>query len=343
MEILKKTYDSRTSLYSLELINSYFHDNRFDFKLDCQRGTVWTEEQEQNLIDTLVCGERIPEIHAIKDDTSNIFQIADGKQRLTTLLKFMNDKIAWKKKYADIAFHKDIFKDNINHIYFSQLPVEYRNFINSTEITFAVYKNMTYKAITKLFRKLNAGTPLTGFQKGMATNVLLRKNFSNQLLEHPVIPKIFSKNAICTNKAESYLIGLLVLMLAFDKNKELTPVDITDRIVFSKHNFYFPNVVNPSDDIADQWSYILDIKAKQVSRLFDILNSIDKDNIIVNNKGQFIFPLLYAYAYNFSDKEFIDLYLKMQNVSPNDLNLGGSQYVYSAIVKWFDYINKNLI
>lgn len=338
-----KTYDASTKLYSLELINSYYHDNRLDFDLDCQRGTVWTEEQEQNLIDTLMCGERIPEIHTIKEDTSSIFQIADGKQRLTTLLKFLNNKIPWKKKYADVSFYKDIFKDGTTQVYFTNLPLEYQNFINSTEITFAVYKNMTYKAIVKLFRKLNAGTPLTGFQKGMAENALIRNHFSLKLLEHRSIPKIFSENAIASNKAESYFIGLLVLMLAFDSHQELIPVDITDKTVFSKNNPYFPDVANRSNEQIEAWVHTLNTKVSQITKLLNMLDSIDNKNITVANKGQFIFPMLYGYAYNLPKEEFVKLYLKMLEISPKDVKVGNNQYVYSSIVKWFDYIDENLL
>ena len=103
-------------------IQTYNQQNRLDFNLDCQRGYVWTDSQKQSLIDTLVFQERIPEIHAIKEDSSPIFHIADGKQRLSTILSYLNNELAWKKSSADISF-KYLFGKK-DKLYFSELPTE---------------------------------------------------------------------------------------------------------------------------------------------------------------------------------------------------------------------------
>lgn len=51
---------------------------------------------------------------------------------------------------------------------FSELPENFKNMILSTEISLALYQNMTPTSTTKLFRKLNNGTALGEFQKGVS-------------------------------------------------------------------------------------------------------------------------------------------------------------------------------
>jgi hypothetical protein len=60
-----------------------------------QRGLVWTLLQKQSLIETILKDIRIPPISVcvlknIKDE--EIYQIIDGKQRLTTILSFANNE-----------------------------------------------------------------------------------------------------------------------------------------------------------------------------------------------------------------------------------------------------------
>lgn len=336
-----KTYDSTTKLYALEQINFYYHDNRLNFNLDCQRGTVWTESQKQDLIDTLMCDERIPEVHVIKEDNKNIFEIADGKQRLTTLLDFINNQLIWKAKYADPAF-LFLFGDS-KEISFDCLPIEYQNSILSTEITFATYKNMTNKAITKLFRKLNSGTPLSAFQKGMAENISLRKEFSMPLLSHPAIQKIFSENKIKKDNAEADLVGLLAMMLACDKYQAITPIDITDGHLFdyNKNDLFFHITNISSEDEYNEWAAKLTDKSRVIIKYLDILNKYF--DVYTRSKAQFIFPILYAYYFDMSEKEFMTLFYKMKSIQPKDIIGGGAQYVTSSNKKWIDLINNKLL
>ena len=86
MDIPISTYNFKNIDYDLEQILSFFKSNRIDTDLDCQRGYVWTSEQKQQLIDTLINRERIPEFHVIKEMEESIYHFADGKQRITTIL-----------------------------------------------------------------------------------------------------------------------------------------------------------------------------------------------------------------------------------------------------------------
>ncbi|AFF28115.1 gp117 [Sphingomonas phage PAU] len=76
------------------------------FGVPLQRTVVWKEYQKQELILTLLKGQEIPEIYAIcqchYDKSDKVYQIIDGKQRLTTILDFMENKFP-------IQFGNDLF------------------------------------------------------------------------------------------------------------------------------------------------------------------------------------------------------------------------------------------
>ena len=54
MDIPLSTYSFKNVGYNLESILLFYQSNRIDTDLDCHRGYVWTSEQKQQLIDTLI-------------------------------------------------------------------------------------------------------------------------------------------------------------------------------------------------------------------------------------------------------------------------------------------------
>ena len=62
----------------------------------------------------------------------------------------------------------------------------------------------------------------------------------------------------------------------------------------------------------------------------------------VKNKGQFIFPFLYAYYYELEDKDFIDLFLKVSHIPVLEVTQT-SNYTKLNIERWVNYIDTNLL
>ena len=60
-----------------------------------QRGSVWTREQEQFLIDTLIKSLDIPKLYFwdVKNEGVYDYSVVDGQQRLTTIFRFLNNEL----------------------------------------------------------------------------------------------------------------------------------------------------------------------------------------------------------------------------------------------------------
>ncbi len=91
---LKRQYD----MHRIQLSPSY------------QRGNVWRKKQQSELIESILMGIPLPLMYFFQDN-SGIKQVVDGKQRLTALFDFMNNKFA----LADLPIMSELkgkkFKD----------------------------------------------------------------------------------------------------------------------------------------------------------------------------------------------------------------------------------------
>ena len=105
------------SISDLTRGNYYIFD--FDIKLkngkNLQRDLVWTLQQKQELIISILKNVQLPPIYTVlykedrqntKDTNHHIFKIVDGKQRLSTALSFHNNEFP-----IEIDGHEYYFKD----------------------------------------------------------------------------------------------------------------------------------------------------------------------------------------------------------------------------------------
>ena len=176
----------KTTCYNIEYIYNLYLQKRINLDLDVQRCYLWNDDKQQNLWDTLLTGFRIPEIHAII--SGNRYDIIDGKQRLTTIFKILDDQIPFYKRDIDESLLY-LFPKNVNKIVFSQLPEEIQIKIKNTELSIAEYTNLSADSedYAILFRKINSGQPLSEIAKGLSRNIHIRTHFTNLLIDHPTL------------------------------------------------------------------------------------------------------------------------------------------------------------
>lgn len=84
-----------------------------NFEPDYQRGYVWTKEDKEMLIDSIFNNIDIGKFVFVQlpdssyENGNYTYEILDGKQRLSTLIEFYENKLAYKGKYFNDLSAKD--------------------------------------------------------------------------------------------------------------------------------------------------------------------------------------------------------------------------------------------
>lgn len=130
------------------LVESYIINFGVDFNPDYQRELVWDNENEEKLIESIFNRVDIGKfvfIH-LGYHSEIMYEILDGKQRLTALYRFFTDQFTYKGYY------------------YSELPWEFKYVFEDTSVSVAVTRkeNMSEKSILNYFLKLNtSGKPVS--------------------------------------------------------------------------------------------------------------------------------------------------------------------------------------
>lgn len=89
------------------LIHKVYHGG-VDFNPDYQRDLVWSMEQKLSLMDSIFNNIEIGKFTFIRHDFASkrnfYYEILDGKQRLSTICEFYEDRFAWRgKKFSELC------------------------------------------------------------------------------------------------------------------------------------------------------------------------------------------------------------------------------------------------
>lgn len=135
-----RLYFNNSTIESLIRKHYFFGVN---FEPDYQRGYVWTQEDKELLLDSIFNNIDIGKFVFIKlsdslyEKGNCTYEILDGKQRLSTLIEFYENKLTYKGKYFNDLSGKD------------------KGVFRSHDISFAEVAESDRKTVLKYFLMLN--------------------------------------------------------------------------------------------------------------------------------------------------------------------------------------------
>ncbi len=171
---------------------------------DYQRNIVWKVDKKVAFIESLYMGILIPPIYVVEIPGESIldgasYEVVDGKQRLTTILSFVEDKFYLNQKVLE--YYKDMFAGKR----FSEIQRAYPELTNamlsSVLDIYVITANSPDFTKYDIFSRLNKGSePLkvNEIRKAIYQSHVLKQVdlYVRDHLDNPAYSLIFSKNDI---------------------------------------------------------------------------------------------------------------------------------------------------
>ncbi len=150
MKYLDRDSNSMTisAFYELHLMK------KFNYNPPCQRKSVWGEEQKSFLIDSILKNFPIPPIFLYRKIDSETgkesYDVIDGKQRLLSIIDFIDNKISLPDDFGDGAFGDE----NLNGKYFNELK-EHKSILWKYKLAIEYVESDEIDIINSVFDRLN--------------------------------------------------------------------------------------------------------------------------------------------------------------------------------------------
>jgi hypothetical protein len=152
---------------------------------------VWSITQQQLFIDSLLNGYDVPKIylHDLRGlHPTKVYAIVDGKQRLTTIWRFLRDELTLASDFAVIEANLPALPEGVRHPrggeMFSSLDPAWQRVLRMTFLSVVLIRDATPDDIEELFSRLNNGEPLNAAERRNALGGDMAE-LVRELVHHP--------------------------------------------------------------------------------------------------------------------------------------------------------------
>lgn len=201
-----------------QLKGAYENTKTLSFEHPIQRkGSQWDGWQKSLFIHSMACDYLIPALCATKID--GITYILDGKQRLTTVFDFIEDRYPLHDDTPEINGH------DVSGMYYTELPETIREEIKFYSILIYYLDDATDEEIENMFYRLNNSTPLSSIQK---TKALMGGELAQQfqeLRQHQFLTQVVSLSKANIRKEDDLKLIVQAMMIrgmAYKQVKKFT-------------------------------------------------------------------------------------------------------------------------
>jgi len=241
-------------------------DKYIDLNPIYQRDVVWNDEKQSNFINSVIRGIIPNNLILNLNTTDGKETCLDGKQRITSLVRFKKNEIS-----CNIFNDDDNDNDNEECYFYSKIPQEHiknpkckilsisqrNNFLNKTLI-FITYTNLSYSDQVDIFTRIQYGIALTEGEK--LSSAITDEN----------INKIF--NEFCDEKKK--------LMSKFNSRRDNHKIIITNIMMIHKTSkFIISNKTTRNKFLKDQ---TIDSLRKLLNEISPLINFAFSDEMLGN-------------------------------------------------------------
>ena len=159
--------------------------HRMNVEAEYQRGKVWSTAQQALLIDSILRGFAIPTIFVRKlsGGGRRLFDVIDGKQRLTAIWRFLSDDIRLLPTSDNLPELGDL-----SGKCWSELSASAQDRLQFASITVSQVEEATKDEIHEFFLRLQRGEPLNAAERRNAMISPVRDFVADRLAAHSLWP-----------------------------------------------------------------------------------------------------------------------------------------------------------
>lgn len=153
-----------------------------------QRTGVWSDKNNQLLIDTILRGYDVPKIYLTNSNDEYFeHEVIDGQQRLKAIWGFYNNEYALGEESKDLPIGNFVGKK------YSELPNDISDNLDLYELSIVIIEDTNDEEIRDLFLRLQEGKSLNPPEKRNAMIGNMR-DFVADLTQHKTFQKIIPKD-----------------------------------------------------------------------------------------------------------------------------------------------------
>ncbi|MEO8232921.1 MAG: DUF262 domain-containing protein [Ignavibacteriota bacterium] len=265
----------------------YTRRNRYDLQPDFQRGKVWSPEKSRKLLDTIYKRWDIPKVYLNVVDEEN-FEVIDGQQRLTAILKFYDDDLALPNE-----------TENIGGLTYQQLEDRIKDRFDDYEIDLVLISEATEEEIRDLFLRLQLGTPTNTAERLNAISGSMT-SFVKKLAGHNFFKnKVVLKN----NRLAHFAVVAQLTQLSLDGIRNVKFKDLSEFFKFnknfndaSKEGKLIRSLINEADKIFIEKNKVFRNRALIVS-FFVLLKSLMDKGFKPSQNSRILLKNFYDHFY----------------------------------------------
>ncbi|OAX36280.1 hypothetical protein K503DRAFT_802153 [Rhizopogon vinicolor AM-OR11-026] len=164
----------RATTYTTQALYEQIISSDIDLEPEYQRDIVWSETKQIGLIDSILRNFYIPPVIFVShqhEDGSETKTCVDGKQRLTSIQRFMDGQIPHKDPQSSDKYWYKLNAANqtgrsASHI----LPERYRRIFANKQIVCVEYQDLADSEEREIFQRVQLGMALTPAEKLQVVN-----------------------------------------------------------------------------------------------------------------------------------------------------------------------------
>lgn len=189
--------------YLKDVLDGKVNSIKLDTEIDIQRNSVWDSSKKNKLIDSIFLGIPINYIWLAKrssktqsKDSNETHIVIDGKQRLSAIYSFLENKFCLSEKYMT-SFKSKEEKELISKKFFKDLEKNLKVIFLESKVMFKIIEINDYDSediIWEIFTRINENCPLSKQEiRNAAYSSEFNRILKNELITNEIYKNCFSK------------------------------------------------------------------------------------------------------------------------------------------------------